>query len=311
MAWIDRDQGLKLDKNATKIALGYVEGIEQAAILNAIAPQIKVPQNGQYPTYGTATFYNNEGTQLAPGSTSVQEYIWPAESWNAYVIETHALKGFVSYQYSDNTAVVKGMVYSDPKTAAKALTRALYQRYSYITAYTAVHTSYSASPGTDWDDAGATPFDDMQTWVKELKDAIGVGGYGCILTDRVMWHLGEGVRSAYSHTGNMSNYEIVSKNLTRDLGINNLYVSDSAEYYSSSDFVSIWGDNVVIFKSAKNPSGWEPSYMATLVPDDRTFVEVFKPYETPDKTGVYVQVRMNYLVKELLATAIYMGSDVI
>jgi len=315
MAFRDIDQGLRLDKDGTKIALGYYEGLEVRELLDAVSPPIKVLSNGKYPSYAVGAWWDEDEDEVGPGATKVNEYIPPAESWTAYVIGMHARKVRISNSEADSSGIAKGMVYSDPKVAVKRLTDVLYQRYAKNVADTLTGTSNSSSPGTTWDNSGATPFDDLQTWVKELKDAIGVGGFTALTTDRVMWHLGEGSRAKYGHTGNMSNYEIVSKLVIRDLGIRRLLISDRGEYYSSSSsaFTSIWGKNFILFKNAENPQDFEPTHMATLVPKEKPFIQVLKPYgaEQLDHLGYYIQVRMYYLVKELDSNAVYMGSSVI
>lgn len=313
MAARDLDQALRLDKDASKIALGYVEGLEDVAIMQAVAPQIKVVSNGKYPSYGTGAWYDQDDDLIGPGATQVNEFIPPAESWNAYVIETHAKKALLSNLETDSSGIAQGMVYSDKTVAAKKVAEALYQGYCKTVADFVVATGNSAAPGTAWDQAGATPFDNIQTWLKSMKDAIGVGGYTALTTDRVMWHLGEGCRTKYAHTGNMSNYEIVEKNVTRDLGLDRLLISRKAEYLSGSTFVSIWGNNFIMFKNQANIASFMPTYCVTMVPKEKQFVQVFKPYgaEVLDHLGQYVQVRMHYLVKELDSNAVYMGSSVI
>jgi hypothetical protein len=313
MAAQDIDQGLRLDKNATKIALGYYEGLEDRAVMDVLAPQIKVPANGKYPSYGRGAWYDDDEDEIGPGATQVNEYIPPAESWNAYVINMKARKVTIADAEANLSGIVKGMIYSDRKTAAKRLTDVLYQKYCSRVAdiYTAI--SNSAAPGTAWDEAGATPFDDLQTWTIALKNLIGVGGYTAFTTDRVIMHLGEGCRAKYSHTGNMTNFDIVSKNVVRDLGWKRLIVSGNAEKYGTSAFSSIWGNNFYLFKNQDQMNGWQPTFCATLVPNDKQFLQVMKPYgrEVLDLLGDYVQVRMWYLQKSLDSNAAYMGSSVI
>ena len=60
MAFRDIDQALRLDKDATKIALGYYEGLEDRALIEAVAPQVKVALNGKYPTYARGSWYDTE-----------------------------------------------------------------------------------------------------------------------------------------------------------------------------------------------------------------------------------------------------------
>lgn len=315
MAFKDIDQALKVDKDATKIALGYYEGLEDVALINAVAPQIKVTNNGKYPSYGVGAWCDDDEDEVGPGATHVAEYIPPVETWNAYVITMHARKVRISSGEADSSGIAKGMVYSDRKVAAKRLTDVLYQKYAKTVADSVIATSNSAAPGTAWDQAGATPFDDVQTWYKSLKDLIGVGGYTALLTDRVMSHFGEGCRVKYAHTGNMSNYDIVSKNVARDIGIDKLLVSKKGERYSSTAgaFSSIWGNNFIMFKNQPNIADFDVTHMVTMVPKNKQFIQVLRPYgkETLDFLGDWVQVRMWYLVRELDTNAIYMGSSVI
>lgn len=312
MAARDLDQALRLDKNATKIALGYYEGLEDPALLNALAPQIKVPMNGKYPAYAVGSWWDVDEDTVGPMATQVNEYIPPAESWTAYIIELHARKVKISNLEADSSGIAQGMVYSDRGVAAKRLTDVLVQKYAKVVADLAAATSNTAAAGVAWDASGATPFDDIQTWIAALKDLIGVGGFTGLTTDRVMWHLGEGCRAKYSHTGNMSNYDIVDKLVTRDLGINRLLISNKGEYYSttSAAFTSIWGSNFFIAKVAPQMNGWQPTWAATLVPTEKQFLQVLRPYgqENLDFLGDWIQVRMYYLVKELDSNAIYKGS---
>lgn len=309
----DIDQALRLDKDATKIALGYYEGLEDVALINAVAPQINVIGNGKYPTYAVGAWWDADEDEIGPGATQVTEYIPPTEEWIPYVITMHARKVRISSGEADSSGIAKGMVYSDRKVAAKRLTDVLFQKYVKVVADLMIATGNSAAPGTAWDAPGATPFDDIQTWYTALKDLIGVGGYTALLTDRIMSHLGEGCRAKYAHTGNMSNYDIVSKNVTRDIGIEKLLVSNKAEYYTSGAFTSVWGKNFFLFKNKPNIADFDVTHMATMVPTKKQFIQVLRPYgqETLDFLGDWTQVRMWYLVKELDTNAVYKGSSVI
>lgn len=312
---MDIDQGLRLDKDGTKIALGYFEGLEDRAIMQALAPQMTLAANGQYPSYAVGAWYDDDEDTIGPHATHVPEFIPPAETWTAYVIEMHARKAIISDLQAADFGHAAGMVYSDRTVASKRLTDVLFGKYCSKVATMMAAISNHAAPGIAWDASGATPFDDIQTWRKALKDLIGIGGYTAFFNDRILTWLGAGMRAKYSHTGSMSNYEIVEKIALRDLGIRNMVISESGEYYSASAsaFVSMWGNHFYIFKNAADPSGFAPTHAATLIPKGKPFLQVTAPYgrEQLDLLGEYIQVRMFYLVKELDANAGYYGSDVI
>jgi len=308
----DLDQSLRLDKDTSTVLLGYKQGISPEAEL--VAPSIRVPGNGKFPQYGKGAFLDQSDDVRAPNQKDVREQIWDTETWTAYVLEEHAKVAFIDRQRKNRSGIVGGMVYSDPMVAAKKLRETMLQRKHYLISYAVnnMGATYYTVPGTKWDATGAVPFDDLQAAIRQFKNNCGMAPTHVLVPGHIMTYLGEAVRASYSVTAAVSNEEIFKKLAMPDLGIpeNGLLV-DHTPAYDGTNFTSIWEDNVLLFRRAPNPKDFEPTFMATLVPNDKQEVQAYAPYEVPQKTGWEMQVVMDYLVKILDNYAGYMLKTVL
>ena len=168
------DNAFRLDKDKTNLAIGFLEGLDPG--LMKLAPTILKPSNGQYPSYGRGAFYYNQETQRERGADP-REFKIPDETWNEYICEEHTLVGRVD-RVDKAKSRVQGMPYSDTNALTKTLMKALQQSLDYKIANLLFNTTNMsgqyASPGTQWDLAGASPFDDLQTWHQSFVDGCGI-----------------------------------------------------------------------------------------------------------------------------------------
>lgn len=313
MPILDLDSSLRLDKDATNIALGYKQGESPQAKI--IAPNIDVAWSGQYPSYAKDAFLANDQDDVrAPGQKKPIETIWPVETWHDYICEEHTRTAYIDRQRKGREGVVAKMVYSDPVTAVKKVREMMNQRLTYLIAYAVknMSASYYTVPGVKWNDDGAEPFEDLQAAIRQFKKNCGFNPNKILIPSHIMTYLGDKVRAQYSVTAAVSN-----KNIFKELAMPDLELSsdgllvDETPVYDGTDFGSVWGDNVVLARVVPDPAEWEPTFMGTLVPKDKQPVQVFSPYETEHKTGWEIQIVMEYKVVILDNYAGYMLKSVL
>lgn len=312
------DNAFRLDKDKTNLALGFLEGLDPG--LMKLAPVLPKPSNGQYPSYGRGAFYYKQETQRERGADP-REFQIPDETWEEYICEEHTLVGRVD-RVDKAKSRVQGMPYSDTNALTKTLIKALQQSLDYKIASVIFNiTNLSgqyASPGTQWDLPGATPFDDLQTWHQAFVDGCGVDPTGLAISGRALSYLGEGIRVKYGATSGKSNLELIKESLIVDLGINvNEFTILKGNYYNStsSKMVPVAGDNCLFYYNPPAMGNWQPALAATVVPNDsattKQGVGVKVPYWNEHGTAEFVQAIREYKVLFLSKYAGYMGYDLL
>jgi hypothetical protein len=310
------DSALRLDKDLTNLAIGFKQGLEPG--LAKLAPVIDKASNGQYPSYGRDAFYYNKETQRERGADA-HEYEQPTETWNAYKIEEHTLVGKVDRRDMAKSRI-RGMPYSDEAKLSQTVLTALTQAQHYKTVSTIFNTTNLsgcyATPDPQWNAAGAAPWDDMQTWWMAFKNNCGVSPNIFAIDSRSLSYLGELVRAKYSATTGRSNKALILEALMPDFGITvDHFVILDADYYSSSAFTSLTGDNCLFAYNPASFGDWMPGLAATIVPNDsvttRKGVGVKTPYWNEDETARKVQVSLEYKIVLLSKYAGYMGYDLL
>lgn len=312
------DNALRLDKEKTNLAIGFQEGLDPG--LMALAPTIEKAANGQYPSYGRGAFYYNKETQRERGADP-REFQIPDETWNEYICEEHTLVGRVD-RVDKAKSRVQNMPYSDTNALTKTLVKALQQSLDYKIASTIFNTTNLsgcyASPATQWDLAGAEPWDDLQTWYNAFVDNCGIEPNGLAISGRALTYLGEGVRAKYASTKGEANLTLIKEALLVDFAIPvNNFVILKGNYYNSTSakMVPVSGDNCLFFYNPSSTGDWQPALGATVVPNDsdttRKGVGVKVPYWNEHGTAQFVQVIREYKVVLLSKYAGYMGYDLL
>lgn len=298
---------MRYDKDATRGVLAYKEGIAEEAL--SISPIITQPKSGQYPSYGPGEWQYTNFDSRAPSDPKVMQITFPALSWTDYFIPEVPRKKFIDRQDQARSGTVAGLAETDVKRTAERVKHALQQALSYkIITDALAGVGGTATPTNKWNQTGATPVDDLQNYIDNFEAQLGIPPNGIVFPRKVFRHVGAGIRAEYGITGETkANVALVKEILMLDLGIpaERMYIS-KATLYSGSTFANMYSDAVLLFYSATNPKmiDWEPSYMASITPDDVPWFRVLPPYSFGDP-GQWVECIAEILPKVLMANAGY------
>lgn len=296
----------RYDKDATRMVLAYKEGLAEEAL--SIAPVIKRPKSGQYPSYGAGEWQYTNFDSRAPGDPKIKQITFPAATWTEYFIPEIPRKKFIDRQDNKRTGTVAGLAETDVSRTAEKMKQALHQALSYKIITTALAgVGGTATPTTKWNSVGADPVKDLRTYIDDFEAQCGMPPNGAVFPSKVFRYVGAGVRAGYAITSEKPNTALVKEMLMQDLGIpaNRLFIS-TAHLYGTSTFANMYTNAVLLFYSATNPNmvDWEPTYMGSIVPDDVPYFRVMPPYSFGDP-GLWVEAIFEILPKVLMANAGY------
>lgn len=306
MATNPLENRMRYDKDATNLVLAYREGLAEEAL--AIAPLVKRPNTGEYPSYGKGEWQYLNFAPRAIGDPNVPQITFPAVSWNPYNIPEIPRRKFVDRKEAGRSGMVEGLPETNLQSTAERVKYALQQALSYkIIATALAGVGGTTSPTTKWDDTGADPTKDLRAALDDFEAQCGLPPNGIVIPSKVLRYCGTGVRAAYGVTTQAPNVTLIKEMLMADLGIptNRIFIS-TAHLYGGSDFANMYSDAVLLFYSAPNPNmiDWEPSFMASIIPDDVEWFRVLPPYSYGDP-GYWVECIMEIQPTVLLSYAGY------